>query len=441
VDEARSAPRPVAAESSSADPHHPHHPKRRGALAAGLALLWTIFALLAQFSGALDAFEESTLDWRQSLAAYPEPPSDQLALVAIDSIPPDRPWPWSRLDYSLVLRALLDYAPQGIVFDMNLNDRDSTYTSFDEIFSHIVQRTNGVVFAATGTTSSEGGPPPERLGTIPCQGGTRLIPRFASAIWPLETFSGQSPVGINNVQAESGLRLRRIPLVFSLAGKLVPSLVLQATAQFLGADLSASEVQVGRAVFLRRKDGTLLRTIPIDDEGRMRVRYHRGPAASWEATFDNVIVYDDETQQGVKPQQNLSDLLHRQVWIGRTDPGLRERFHTPVGQLALVQVEMQAEHTILDQDYVRPLPPMILAILYLLVGIGGATLLVRIGPLHGTALLVVTAAFWVESSVLAFRLYNVILPLPSFAMLIFGVYVMALLATVWDFDAEDDPIP
>ena len=62
----------------------------------------------------------------------------------------------------------------------------------------------------------------------------------------------------------------------------------------------------------------------------------------------------------------------------------------------------------------------------------------RIGPRHGTALLVVTAAFWFESSVLAFRIYNVILPLPSFAMLIFGVYVIALLATVWDFDAEDD---
>jgi hypothetical protein len=74
--------------------------------------------------------------------------------------------------------------------------------------------------------------------------------------------------------------------------------------------------------------------------------------------------------------------------------------------------------------------------LYLLVGIGGASLIVRIGPIHGTALLVVTAAFWFESALLAFRVYNVILPLPSFAMLIFGVYVMGLLAIVWDLDAE-----
>jgi hypothetical protein len=81
---------------------------------------------------------------------------------------------------------------------------------------------------------------------------------------------------------------------------------------------------------------------------------------------------------------------------------------------------------------------MILAILYILVGIGGAALIVRIGPIHGTALLVVTAAFWIESALLAFRVYNIILPLPSFAMLIFGVYVMALLAMVWDLEAESE---
>jgi adenylate cyclase len=416
------------------DPHHRHH-KRRGALAAGLALLWAIFALLAQFSGALDEFEESLLDWRQSLAAWPEPPSNQLALVAIDNIPDERPWPWSRLDYSLGLRALIDYAPQSVVFNMNLNDRDPSYTSFDDIFSHIVDRSN-VVFSATGTTSTESGAPPPSLGTIPYQGSRRRVARFGSAIWPLATFAKKSPVGVNNVQAEDEMRLRRIPLIFVLDQKLVPSLVLQATAQFLGADLAVSEIQVGRAIFLRSKDGRLLRTIPIDEEGRMRIRYQRGAVASWQASFDNVIVYDDEIQQGIKPAQDMRDLVGRQVWIGRTDPALIERFHTPVGTLSLVEVEMQAERTILEQDYVRPLPPMILAILYLLIGIGGASLIVRIGPIHGTALLVVTAAFWFESAVLAFRVYNVILPLPSFAMLIFGVYVMGLLAIVWDLDAE-----
>jgi adenylate cyclase len=429
---------PAPAPAAVSEPPDPNQ-KRRVALAAGLSLLWSSFALLAQFSGALDAFEEPLLDWRQSLASYHVKASDQLALIAIDAIPADRPWPWSRLDYSLVLRALIDYAPQSVVFDMNLNDRDTSYTSFDTTFSHIVERANIVVFAATALISKDSATPPVRLDSIPFHGQTRLVPHFSSAIWPLETFAGASPVGANNLESESGLRLRRLPMVFLLDQKMIPSLALQATAQFLGADLSSSEVEVGRAIFLRRKDGKLLRAIPIDDEGRMRIRYHSGPAISWQASFDNVTVYDDQIQHGLAPDLDLRNLARRQVWIGRTDATQRERFNTAIGKLSRIEVQLQAEHTILDQDYVRPLPPMILAALYLLIGIGAATALIRLGPPHSAALLVVLLAFWFESSILAFQLYNVILPLPSFAMLIFGAYVAGLLAIYWELEPENDP--
>jgi len=426
------APAPVP------EPPDPNQ-KRRVALAAGLSLLWGIFTLLAQFSGALNAFEEPLLDWRQSLHSYPIKPSDQLALVAIDAIPADRPWPWSRLDYTLMLRSLIDYAPQSVVFEMNLNDRDTDYTSFDTTFSHIIERANIVVFAATVMTTNNSAPPPAKLGSLPFHGDTHLVPRFGSAIWPMETFAGASPVGANNLESESGLRIRRLPLVFMLNQKMIPSLALQAAAQFLGADLSLSEVQVGRAIFLRRKDGKLLRTVPIDDQGRMQIRYHPTPTTSWQASFDNILVYDDQLHNGLIPEHNLRSLAHRQVWIGRTDLGQREIFNTAVGKLSRVEVQLQAERTILDQDYVRPLPPMILAALYLLIGIGGAAALIKLGPIHSAAILIVLLAFWVESSILAFRLYNVILPLPSFVMLIFGTYMAGLLASYWELEPETDP--
>jgi adenylate cyclase len=419
------------------DPDHPTDESRRVALAAGLTILWCVFTLLAQFSGALSEFEQPFLDWCQTLNAYPLPPSDQLALISIDTIPPDRPWPWSRLDYSLVLRSLIDYGPQSVVFEMSLNDRDTDYTSFDDTFSHIVERANTVIFAATAMTDRDPVTPlPARLGEIPFHGGARQVPRFGSAIWPLTTFAGDSPVGVNNVQAEMGLRLRRLPLVFMLDGRMVPSIVLQSAVQLLGADLPSSDVQIGRAIFLRRKDGKLLRTIPIDDQGRMRIRFHTGPATSWEASFDNVMVYDDQLQHGIAPDRDLRLLARRQVWIGRTDDADRERFTTPLGKLNRVQVELQAERTILDQDYVRPLPPMILAALYILIAIGGAVSVIRLGPRNAAILTLIFTAFWFELALLAFRLYNVILPLPSFAMLIFGTYSMGLLALYWDLEPE-----
>jgi adenylate cyclase len=412
--------------------------KRRVALAAGLALLWGVFALLAQFSGALDAFEEPLLDWRLSLNSYATPPSDQLGLIAIDNITPDRPWPWSRLDYSLVLRSLIDYAPQSVVFEMNLNDRDTEYTSFDTTFSDIIQRANTVVFAATVLTPSNEKPVLAKLASLPFHGSLRQVPRFGSAIWPLDTFAGNSPVGVNNLESESGLRLRRLPLIFLLNGKVIPSLVLQAAAQYLGADLNSSDVQLGRAVYLRSKDGRLLRTVPIDDEGRMRIRYHQGPIASWQASFDNIMLYDDQIQQGIKPEHDLRGLVKRQVWIGRTDTGEQERFKTPLGRLSRVEIQLEAERTILNQDYVRPLPPMILAALYLLIAIGGATAVIRLGIIHAAAILIILASFWFESSIFGFRLYNIILPLPSFALLVLGTYAVGILASYWDLEPEEE---
>ncbi len=412
--------------------------QRRIAVAGGLAVTWTIFILLAYFSGALDAFEAPLIDWRLSLHAYPSPASSQLALVAIDTIPPEKPWPWSRFEYSIVLHSLNAYAPSSVVFDVNFSDRDGDTSSFDDTFSHQVQRANAVVFAATVMASPEETAAPEKIDTIPFTGGARQVPRFTSAIWPLATFASGSPIGINNIDPEAGLRLRQLPLVFMLNGQMVPSLVLQSAAQVLGASLAASQVQVGRAIFLRRADGTVLRTVPIDEEGRMRIRYHKGAETNWATSFDNVALFDDQIQNGITPGQDLELLGHRQVWIGRTDPGDHERFQTPIGTLSRTEVEIQAERTILAQDYLRPLPPMILAGLYLLAAIGLAAAVVRFGLQHAAALLIVTGLFWIETSVVVFRCYNVIFPLVSFALLIAGAYGTGFLATIWDIESEED---
>jgi adenylate cyclase len=422
-----------AARSASHDAQR----QQRVSLAAGLAMVWTVFILLAHFSGALEAFEAPLVDWRLSLHAYPSPASSQLALVAIDNIPPDKPWPWSRFEYSIVLHSLNSYAPSSVVFDVSFNDHDSDAASFDDTFSHQVQRANTVVFAATGMVES--GPPPlENIDVIPFTGGTHDVPRYASAVWPLATFASGSPIGVNNIEPESDLRLRQLPLVFLLKGQMVPSLVLQATAQLLGADLAASQVQVGRAILLRSHDGRLLRTVPIDEQGRMRIRYHRGQETTWATSFDNIALFDDQMQNGIAPGMDLRSLVHRQVWIGRTDLADHERFQTPIGQLSRTEVELQAERTILDQDYLRPLPPMILAVLYFLFAIAIAASVVRFGPRHAVAITVIALSFWIETSMVIFRGYNVILPLVGFALLIVGAYATGLLAQVWDLEAEDD---
>jgi hypothetical protein len=81
---------------------------------------------------------------------------------------------------------------------------------------------------------------------------------------------------------------------------------------------------------------------------------------------------------------------------------------------------------------------MILAAMYLLFAIGGGVAVIKLGPVHAAAGMVVIGAFWFELSIFAFRLYNVILPIPSFAMLIFGTYAVGLLAIYWDLEPDED---
>ena len=61
--------------------------------------------------------------------------------------------------------SFIDYAPQSVVFEMNLNDRDTQYNSFDDTFSHIVQRANTVVFASTVMSQKISAPLPPMPGT------------------------------------------------------------------------------------------------------------------------------------------------------------------------------------------------------------------------------------------------------------------------------------
>ena len=64
--------------------------------------------------------------------------------------------------------------------------------------------------------------------------------------------------------------------------------------------------------------------------------------------------------------------------------------------------------------------------------------MVRFGPRHAVAMLVVTGLFWLETSVVVFRTYNVLLPLVSFGLLIIGAYATGFLATIWDIETDDD---
>ena len=410
--------------------------QRRGRLAGALGFCWGVAVLAAHFSGVLEDFEELLRDRLLMLPAPAVQKDPRLALIAIDRIPSDRPWPWPRLDYALLLRGLLPYAPENVVFEMLLNDRDTQYSAFDNSFAAAVGRQGRVAFAGAVMVRDDGAPLPARLPVLQAAPGAGRLPPFGSVLWPLETFSDASAVGAINLLPEEGGRIRRVPLVFRLRNQIVPSLILQAVADRLGADLSKSILRPGDSIDLRNAQGLELQRIPIDDEGRLRVRFRRQEPAVWTAAFDNVLLYADQLERGLQPERNLRELRGRQVWIGRTDRQGSETLMTPGGPIAPVELQMLAVSKILSRDYLRPVPAAPTAAFFLLFAVLLAPLFVRWGT--GTALAIIGASTWtvVEGAILGLRLQNWIFPIIGFVLLAGGLLVVGYATRHWEWESS-----
>jgi adenylate cyclase len=409
--------------------------QRRGRLAGALGFCWGVAVLAAHFSGVLEDFDELLRDRLLMLPARAVQTDTRLALIAIDRIPSDRPWPWPRLDYALLLRGLLPYAPENVVFEMLLNDRDTQYSAFDSSFAAAVSRQGRVTFAAAAMVRNDGAALPEQLPKLQAEQGTGRLPQFGSVLWPLETFSDASAVGITNLLPEESGRIRRIPLVFRLRNHLVPSLILQAAADRWGADLSKSVFNPGESMLLRNAQGRELQRIPVDDEGRLLVRFRQQEPAVWTAAFDNVLLYADQSDRGLQPERNLRELRGRQVWIGRTDRQGSEILLTPAGPISPVELQMLAVSKILSRDFLRPVPAGATAAFFLLFAVLLAPLFVRWGA--GPAVAMVGASAWVviEGAILGLRLQNWTFPIVGFVLLAAGLFVVGYATRHWEWES------
>lgn len=408
-------------------------------LAAGLGTLWAMFILIAQWAGAFEQIEQPFLDWRQSL---PSPQASHesekaLALVAIDYIPVDRPWPWPRLDYVILLRSILPYAPRSIVFEPLLHDTDTRYSAFDSTLGMLVNRLDHVVFAAAARTPEDKSPPPQNLTSLHVTGSLKNMPRFGSTLWPLDTFASGAAVGIFNLMPETSGAVHRLPLLFFYNGRIVPSLSLQAVAQYLNADWSKSDATMGQAIRLRSTNGTLLRTIPIDNQGRIEMRYRNAPPAFWTASFGDVPVYAQERERGETPGMDLSALRGRQVWIGRTDRKESPAAGLILPKISTVELQMIAASNILNNDFIQRVPTWALVVFYLLFSAMGAAFYLRYGWVHGGVFAFLILSVWWEASFTLFRAANADLPLVSFTLLTIGVAGIAYAAHEWELVSED----
>jgi adenylate cyclase len=390
-----------------------------------------VIVFLTHTAGLLSGFEDDVADLFLRRAAAPLAQPAPFALAAIDRLPADRPWPWARLDYALLLRATLNYGPKGVVFEMLLNDSDAQHTAFDGTFSNMVDRIGDVTFAAAGILGAPDAVWPKNFTTLPGTPSFR-VPTYQSVVWPLETFAGRSAVGLGNLVANPSEPVRSVPLIYNIGGKYVPSLALQAAASFLHADLNRTEIQLGRELILRDLFGKkVLRHVPIDKEGRLRVRYRKQDGSIWRDSFDNLILYADQAERGEKPTKDLAVLRGRQLWVGRTYGTGAEVYETPLGISTPVQIQMEVARCLVQEDFPRPANQIWLAAFWVGGGLLGGLILLRWNVWIATGLLLVGAGLTETLAIHWLTQQNVVEPLVSHALFWLGLGLVRISVKNW----------
>jgi adenylate cyclase len=409
-------------------------------LAARLGFLWSIILSLVYVCGLFDHAEELLLDRWQKLPS-PAPANRELALVAIQHVPSDRPWPWPRLDYALILRGLAPQFPQSVVFEMLLHDRDARFSAYDTTFADQVEKTERVLFAAAILRPDDELPAPPNLETMATVSSLESLSPLGSFFWPVETFAAASPVGVCNLATEKNQFLREINLVFRFRDQLVPSLALQAVALRLSADLQQSNVVLGNQIILRDSVGQVLRRIPIDQEGRMRLRFRTPTPEVASVNYDDFLVAGDQAERGASSAVNLAKFKGKQVWVAATDPNAVPLLSTIQGSFPPVFIHLQATAQILNRDFIRPLPKALCIALFIISGVLLTTCFIssKYGASFISVILLISLIGIV--AVVSFQWANVTFPLLTFSLHLIGVYGCGLAARHWDMRPTSPPDP
>lgn len=417
--------------ASSAEPETGQKEKRRLRIAGLLAVLWSLLLAIFVYHGLFSEWEEKVARWEDFLPA--ESKSSHFALIAIDHIPADRPWPWPRLEYALCLRGLLAQLPQSVVFEVLLNEKGVKMSSFDQTFASLVRRINHVCFAADALLGERQGEPLPS-GAVRLRDPAKLdkLTEYRSVIWPAATFVGESPVGLANLEAASG-EVRSLPLVFRVKDALVPSLALQAAAVSLGADLSQASVHLGDAIVLRGPRGKRIRTIPVDADGRIALRYRRSPKTIPRVDYDGYLVYANQANRGRLSDDELPPLRGRQVWIGVTDGTIVPKIATPAGPMTPVELQMQITQQIVEGEFIRPVPWFLTVAMAFALCLWGARLFVRLPAFGAIAAIGLLFAGTVAVSFVTFFFVGLALPLCTLFLSALGAVISGTAVRLWNF--------
>ena len=322
--------------------------------------------------------------------AAPLMPPPLPVLVTIEDLAGE-PWPWPRLDLTLLLRAVSPYRPAPIGLLLPLDAPDVLEPVQDDQLARALAAFDSPILPAV-TFRGESGGEKLQLPGLPHRGSLQGIRPAESFLAPDESLRRPARTSAWKVTPEADRHVHRLPLVFRQGDRAVPSWLLEMYARAAGADLAKSELS-GRRVILRDDQGRDLQSIPIDLRGSVPVDWSSPDPVPAKMEIRSVVLASEQERIGVTPVHSLAALVKKPLIVAGTLPEVDPSIDSPWGQKSMVDAVLRA-WTRLASGPIAVLHPPRWAILGCL--LLAATVGLRVPPRLGVRL---AAAFGLSLSV------------------------------------------
>lgn len=371
---------------------------RRLAVSTALAILVGTLLVAALARGLFSTAQVQSTDFlftRQS-----EAPSDAVVIVGIDQrsyrelLPRYGPLVnWSRRLYAQGVDRLREAGARVIGLDLFFDAPGQE----DPALIASIQKAGNVVFPVEGQGPNRPHPRPGVVQAFDVL--VRATPQVAQAA---------AAEGSVNVTTDRDTVVRSLPLLLQSGDSLVPSFSLAVVSTYVRRRPILDQAPAADAVYGAG------RAVPVIDNGRMLINFSGPPSLPGEKGTFQIIPFVDVIN-GSFDARAVQDKI---VLIGLTVRGIDE-FATPTTtETGMWGVELQANaiETLLNDQYLTPLPRRWTVTLVYLGAIAGALLAATMGPLRGFIDVAGLLLVYVLASSLAFDrgiLLNMIYPIAA----------------------------
>ncbi len=361
-------------------------------------------ALLLQSLRVARPLEWKSWDLRLRLFSDASKASQDIVIFLIDQYSLDvyekqqgLSWPWPRQVYSAVIDYLRRGGARVIFFDLTFSEASRSGIEDDEDFARAMERAGNVFLPFSLSQKEE--PLEEtpsdllkRFSLSPGDLPLKSFPQAVSATLPVPALLNASR-GAGNVlflPDPDGI-FRRLPLAIFYQDLIIPSIPV--------------------AILRYVRGGEKLAQIPLDESGRMIVRYY-GPAGTYK-TYSIAAIINSwaQVEEGKEPQISPGEFAGKIVFIGASASGLLDLRPSPFSAVYPgVEIHAAVLDNILQGDFVRTQPLIVfvgLVLVFALLTAVGASLLRKIWHIvlffficlaipFGAAWLAFNSGWWLE---------------------------------------------